>query len=320
MKELTMPETFAAVVVTYNRKQLLLECIDALLSQTRPLDKIILIDNASTDGTLDVLREKGHLDNACIDYVRLPKNTGGAGGFYEGFKRAFELEYDWIWAMDDDGLPDADTLQQLLLAPPDLLFRGPLVLAKEDNTGQNLAFKYGVNTVSGKVTASTRKEAEELADEGLLWNYLNPFNGVLISSKVVKRIGLPKKEFFLWGDEWDYFYRAKKVGIPIATVVKAVFVHPTDRANMAKFKILNREVNIHYADTPLRNYLYIRNHSYLAIRHYGLFSWIKHTLKYLFYFSLHPKQLSPLSVLNYSFEGLRGDLRGHQRFLEAEKN
>src|SRR4028119_143552 len=102
MEQLTMAETVAAVVVTYNRKQLLLECIDALLSQTRSLDKIILIDNACTDGTPEILREKGYLDNAYIDYMRLPENIGGAGGFHEGIKRGYEVGYDWLWLMDDD--------------------------------------------------------------------------------------------------------------------------------------------------------------------------------------------------------------------------
>jgi rhamnopyranosyl-N-acetylglucosaminyl-diphospho-decaprenol beta-1,3/1,4-galactofuranosyltransferase len=294
-----------------------LECIDGLLSQTRSLDKIILIDNASTDGTPDTLREKGYLDNAGIDYVRLPENTGGAGGFHEGFKRAFELGYDWLWVMDDDGLPDAETLQNLLLAPQDLLIRGPLILAKEDNTGQKLAFDYwGIKTNLGEIGLGTRKQVEELANEGLLRNYhQSPFNGVLFSSKVVKRIGLPKKEFFLWGDEWDYFFRAQKAGIPLATVLKAMFWHPTNKLKTTKFKILNRNIDICYTNSPLRNYLYIRNHSYLASRYKGMFAWAKHTLRYLLYFSTHSGKVSPLNVLIYSFEGLRGDLRGHQRFL-----
>ena len=89
-------EKIAAVVVTYNRKELLKECLDALLAQTHPLDSIILIDNASTDGTPEFLKEKGFLDNPKIDYVRLSENSGGAGGFYEGMKRGYEKGFDWV--------------------------------------------------------------------------------------------------------------------------------------------------------------------------------------------------------------------------------
>jgi len=113
-KNQSQKEKIAAVVVTYNRKDLLKECLDALLNQTRPLDSIILIDNASTDGTPEFLKEKGYLDNPKIDYVRLPENTGGAGGFHEGVKRGYEKGYDWLWLMDDDALPEKSSLNNLL--------------------------------------------------------------------------------------------------------------------------------------------------------------------------------------------------------------
>jgi len=82
-----------AVVVTYNRKDLLVECLEALRRQTGPLDAIYIIDNASTDGTPELLRSRGYRDGAVIEnpldgseiiirYVRLPVNTGGAGGFH----------------------------------------------------------------------------------------------------------------------------------------------------------------------------------------------------------------------------------------------
>ena len=314
-----MKEQVCAVVVTYNRKVLLVECLNALLVQTLSVERILVIDNASTDGTSDLLREKGYLDNSLIDYVRLPANVGGAGGFHEGFKRAFELGYDWLWVMDDDGLPHTEALKHLI-SPQDLLCRGPLILAKEDDTEQKLAFDWVFDTPLNSVSISTRKGAEDLADEqGIVRNYLNsPFNGVLFSRKVIECIGLPKKEFFLWGDEFDYSCRAKKAGIPMATVTKALFRHPTNRLKIKYFKILNRNSFILYADTPLRNYLYIRNHAYLASRYESLFAWAKHTIKYFLYYSIHSGQLNPLSVISYCLEGLTGNLHGHQRFLEAE--
>lgn len=83
----------AAVVVTYNRKELLRECLNALLNQTRPLDEIIVIDNASTDGTQEMIAK----EFPYITYVLMSENIGGAGGFHEGMKLAYEKGYDWIW-------------------------------------------------------------------------------------------------------------------------------------------------------------------------------------------------------------------------------
>jgi rhamnopyranosyl-N-acetylglucosaminyl-diphospho-decaprenol beta-1,3/1,4-galactofuranosyltransferase len=121
-----MSDSVCAVVVTYNRKNLLIECLEALRKQTRPIQGIYLIDNASTDGTPELLLEKGYIselppenlkepwekefiiqnltngEEIKLHYVRMHENTGGAGGFYEGVKRGYERGYDWLWLMDDD--------------------------------------------------------------------------------------------------------------------------------------------------------------------------------------------------------------------------
>ena len=312
-----MSERVCAVVVTYNRQALLRECLDALLAQTRPVDKILIIDNASTDGTSMRLNETGYLRNDRIEYVLLEKNVGGAGGFHEGFKRSFEQGYDWLWVMDDDGIPDAASLQKLL-APREALFKGPLILDKEDEAGQRLAFDLFLRRAAGELRITTRQEAAEAAVDGLIWNYLCPFNGVLVSREVVERIGFPKKDMFLWGDEWDYFHRVRRAKIPTATVVDAIFRHPINRTEMRNGKIWFFKYVISYTDNPLRNYLLIRNHAYIAHRHYSIRAWVKHTLAYLAYYSKNPEQLKPRQVLKYSLEGLRGDLRGHLKFLETE--
>ncbi|MFX5615039.1 glycosyltransferase, partial [Acinetobacter baumannii] len=77
------------------------ECLQSVLSQTRAPDHVLVVDNASTDGTGEMLKE----EFPEVEVLRLPENQGGAGGFHEGIKRAYEAGYDWIWLMDDDGLP-----------------------------------------------------------------------------------------------------------------------------------------------------------------------------------------------------------------------
>ena len=107
-------DAVAAVVVTFNRKELLCECLDALLAQTFPVSRIVLVDNASTDGTYELLAEKGYLERGIFDYFRLPINSGGAGGFHEGVKRAYEAGFDWLWLMDADVEPMPGALERMI--------------------------------------------------------------------------------------------------------------------------------------------------------------------------------------------------------------
>ncbi|MGH3706150.1 MAG: glycosyltransferase, partial [Agromyces sp.] len=102
-----------AVVVAYNRRDLLVEVLEALAVQRHPLARVVVVDNASTDDSADVARAAGDL----VDLVSLPRNTGGAGGFAAGMAVALDRhEPDWLWLMDDDTVPTPDALAALLEA------------------------------------------------------------------------------------------------------------------------------------------------------------------------------------------------------------
>ena len=103
-----------AVIVTYNRKDLLQECIEAILRQSYVCNKIIVIDNNSTDGTRNMLEQQGWLKENVIVYRRLKKNIGGAGGFHEGIREAMKYDLDALWIMDDDTIPTRDALKYLI--------------------------------------------------------------------------------------------------------------------------------------------------------------------------------------------------------------
>jgi rhamnopyranosyl-N-acetylglucosaminyl-diphospho-decaprenol beta-1,3/1,4-galactofuranosyltransferase len=308
-----------AVVVTYNRKDLVVGCIDALLAQSQPVARLLIVDNASTDGTGELLAERyGH--DPRVEHIRLSENGGGAAGFHEGFKRALTFQPDWIWAMDDDGLPDRECLERLLRAGPSAgEFRGPLVLAREqmdDPTNDELAFPSGLETPEGVVPLRTRGDIAARAEAGVLTGYASVFNGVLISRSAVERIGLPNRNFFIWGDEFDYIYRAKGQGIATTTVLDAIYWHPRDRATRATVRLGWLTYDVPRAEGELRNYLLIRNHAYLAHRYRGFVSWVRHTIKYIAYHQQHRGCFTWHQVIRYSLQGLRGSWSGHQRFLE----
>ena len=98
-----------AIVVTYNRRDLLIECVNALLNQTEQVD-IMVIDNASTDGTEGALQ--GYRDQKHVQYINTGKNLGGAGGFNFGIRKAYEQGYKYFWIMDDDTIPAENALQE----------------------------------------------------------------------------------------------------------------------------------------------------------------------------------------------------------------
>ena len=108
--------TTAAVIVTYNRRALLRECLSAVLSQTAACD-VLVIDNHSTDGTGEMVKElmvsreeTPDGDERDITYLNTGKNLGGSGGFSYGMKEAVKRSYEYLWIMDDDCVPERDCL------------------------------------------------------------------------------------------------------------------------------------------------------------------------------------------------------------------
>jgi GT2 family glycosyltransferase len=196
-------DSVAAVVVTFNRKELLCECLDALLAQTSPVSRIVLVDNASSDGTADLLAEKGYLENKVIDYIRMPVNSGGAGGFHEGVKRAYEAGFDWLWLMDDDVEPMPGALEKMLShANVSWCIQG----CKVFRDGQSEDWERWANIDdSGRRTAS-----EEPETAGYISAQIGCFEGMLIHRQIVFKIGFPDKRFFVGGDDVAYGYMASK--------------------------------------------------------------------------------------------------------------
>lgn len=248
-------ESVAAVVVTYNRKHLLSRCLWALLAQTRPVDKILIVDNASTDGTPELLEAMGLLAREHVEYVRLPTNTGGAGGFGEGMKRAFDGGCEWLWLMDDDGYPAPDCLEQLLRSSHALDMIGPAVVRPDDPS--RLTWKLRRVHPSGRyrmlqATSDSYDEVVRETTDGVYHGFASLFNGVLINRRVPSRIGHVLADLFIWGDENEYLLRCKSAGFRVGIRVAALHFHAAERREPA---------------TPLKFYYLYRNTLYIHRRH-----------------------------------------------------
>jgi GT2 family glycosyltransferase len=261
------PQTVAAVVVTYNRSRLLLECLEALVTQTRPVDRIVLVDNASTDGTTEVLRQHGYLDDPRVLYVRLAENTGGAGGFSEGLRVAHEAGYDWMWIMDDDAEPYPDALQTMepclrhegiggvanltigLDGKPQAEHRGWLTL--------NNASPRAHRAIDPAMLAVTREIS------------FASFVGLAVHRSAIDRVGLPKKEMFIKADDLEYCVRLAALG-PLILVPGSKIRHK-DGVN-AIFE-RRRRFGFESARVPLDKlwlgYFSLRNLSWIRLQHCG---------------------------------------------------
>lgn len=301
----TRSDKTAAVVVTYNRKALLGACLDSLLKQTRPLDGIYVIDNCSTDGTYDYLlganlispvievgSEPGETVRAvapagfgdhrvAIHYVRMPENTGGAGGFHEGVKRGCAGGFDWLWLMDDDLLIAPEALEALVRRRDVLaaekgrsFLLNSLILSKNHMDGDTLAFPLHELARDGRPKIGVcYRHVSEIADkvQDGLYRWACPFNGTLIPASAIAQIGLPNKDFFIWGDERDFLWRAAKV-LDLYTVVDSRVFHPevSDPVFDWRLYYLIRNsfmVNRYFSLTTLRNVKLIAMSLALGFRH-----------------------------------------------------
>lgn len=296
-----MNKKVAAIVVTFNRKELLAECLSAICAQEYKPACVYVIDNASTDGTDEWIKENGYdgeKNGVIFCYVRLPENIGGSGGFYSGMKIAHEAEdmFDAFWLMDDDGVPDKAQLKNMLAYSDQYDYLAPLVIAKEDKT-RCAFYDYTV------------EEFKNQANDGLISNEASPFNGVLYSRKLVDVMGYPIKEMFMWGDENHYHTRCIRAGFVPVTVIDAVHVHPKDR--QIRINFFWRKYVIPVQDWKL--YLYIRNRVYNSVTfsHFGhILRVVSHmVLEYSYYIIVKEHSWRRLKIFYRAvYDGLRKDL------------
>ena len=305
-----MGQPIAAVVVTWNRATLVERILRAIdHGQARP-DVVIVVDNASTDDTPAVLdRLAGELDTP-LRVVRLPTNTGGAGGFRAGLAAALETDAELFWLMDDDGQPPPDCLAALLQHTDDHDFIGPAVVAEDEPSRLCFPIRIpGSSRVVHDLAAVERASAG-----GLLEGIVIPFNGVLLSRELVSRIGLPRAEFFIWGDDVEYLWRARRAGARVATVVRSLFLHPaTDELGTP---MMFGRTTYNHTPSDLKHYCMVRNNVTNLREYVGIFGVLAFLVKTVwFYVFTRPRPGRLRLSLEAWRAARRGDFTGHERFL-----
>ena len=261
----------AAIVVTYNRKELLLQNIEALLKQTmRNQLEIVIIDNASTDGTVEAI--KRYVDTGEIIYINTGSNLGGAGGFQYGIRYAAEHDYEFVWVMDDDCIPRENTLEKFYEA--DQILKGDYGFLSSKVLWKDLSI------CSMNIQRKTLTKNISKFDQKILPIVMASFVSLFIKISVVKKVGLPIKEFFIWTDDWEYTRRISRT-YPCYVVTDSIVIHKSTS---------NIGANI-YSDSydRLSRYKYLyRNDVYLYRREgvrgaiYEVFRLSGHIVKVIF--------------------------------------
>lgn len=269
-----MIDQIHALVLTYNRRDLVLRCIEALLAQTRPLASIIVVDNASSDGTQQAIAA---LDNPLIDYVRVEHNLGAARGFNYAMDYAFgERGVPWAYIMDDDVIAGPRAVEELVAAYDRNFTRPEQVgfLVGQAVDGQGRA-----NNVPAIETRSRRvgeaPDWGQYLDQGIVTVRASPLSGLLMPITTYESFGNLNPDFIVWGEDLEYTYRITEHR-PGLIVGSSKIVHLRGQPGDISIFLENDRKRV-----PNFYYLY-RNTLYVRRRYMGLHAWTNGIVRGLF--------------------------------------
>lgn len=211
----------AVVIVTYNRIELLKECLAHVNEQEIPFSRIIVVNNCSTDGTKEYLDS---ISDERYHVVHSEENLGGAGGFHLALQEASKEEFDWVLIIDDDAFIAKDYMASLIAA------------AEKNREAEALAGKVITQGVIDKshrrrvsnalIFAETPVDDSEYEKE-CFWCDTVTFCGLLLRGDTLKQYGLPMQEYFIWCDDTEYCLRLYEEKKHILVVPKAILNHET---------------------------------------------------------------------------------------------
>lgn len=252
-----------AVLVAYNRRELLQESLRALATQSRLVDRLVVVDNASDGGIGESAERLLEQWGERARVISLTENTGGAGGFAVGIAAAIAEEgIDWVWVMDDDTVPGPDALSGALDAhlrysdtgQDDLVVMGSRVLWTD---GED----HPMNTPKSKIRAG-RPERQRAAQAGGMEIRSISFVSAFLRVPRIRELGLPLADYFLWNDDFEYSARLLR-GARGLYVPGSIVTHKTVKRGSSD------------QDPGARFFYEVRNKLWVFRRSHALFRWEK---------------------------------------------
>ena len=264
----------AAIIVTYKKPHLLRQCLSGILTQREKPNAIIVIDNSADSATYDLCLEtlktqkcfqkkeqgiiqKGNLNSQKTFYVSKTINDGGAGGFFYGIELAISLGYDYLWLMDDDGIPHKDSLFFLKKNHKQESVSNSLVVDINDKS----KLSFWLDSKGSQLNKS-KFDSKKIVD--------NPepsfFNGTFLNKSIITKFGNIEKKLFIWGDETEFLFRLKSKSVPLFTVVESLHYHPINKKTIIlKFPL---SICVRKIDNPFFEFLYYRNSIFINYKYY----------------------------------------------------
>jgi rhamnopyranosyl-N-acetylglucosaminyl-diphospho-decaprenol beta-1,3/1,4-galactofuranosyltransferase len=250
-----MNQSVASITIAYNAARVLPRQLEALLFQTQPLQEIIVVDNASTDGTSAMLSAR----YPQVTVLKMPTNLGAAGAWAAGLSyAALQKRHDWVWSFDADSVPSLDCLGKMLTIltspdcpPAEIGMVAPMPVHQATRTRYPPLFWR-----DGFVKPSPEQMRERVwfADAVIV-------SGSLTRRELIEKIGLPRADFFMDFFDFEYSMRATAHGYKIAVVPQAELGHEIGDARMVRFPGRPR---LWTNQPPYREYYFSRNLAYLA--------------------------------------------------------
>jgi rhamnopyranosyl-N-acetylglucosaminyl-diphospho-decaprenol beta-1,3/1,4-galactofuranosyltransferase len=276
-----------AHIHTLNEAGIIESAVDALERQTRPPDAIIIVDNGSTDGTLDrVFPEQ-------VTIIRNPTNVGVSGSVRTGMTYALEHGFDWIWILDADSMPEPDALEKLL----DLYASWPQNL--QDETAFLACLWHnaedGLPRHGGIFTRHRMHPVRRVPDTRYYPCHVTIWSGCLYRTPAVRQIGLPHADYFIDWDDIQYGYRVMKAGYKGFVDQQAVLRHNVRGTSQTRTDVKFGPVAVKFYELPAhrcyytcRNMLYFTLHDSAETRVSLLASISTHLSKMVLNFLLRP--------------------------------
>lgn len=205
----------AAVVVTYNRLHLLKEALESFNNQSRVVDYIIVVNNASTDGTDIFLKNWKNTEVSGMEkiVITLEENLGGSGGFYFGTEKALSLDADWIWVSDDDAIPNKDVFEKAEKHILDFEFPDNVsaICAQVQMDGvPDVTHRKKIKKSFFRVYQENIV-LEEYSQKSFPLDSIS-YVGTIMNRHALEKIGLINKDYFIWQDDMEHSIRLKSVG------------------------------------------------------------------------------------------------------------
>ncbi|MEK7950853.1 glycosyltransferase [Luteolibacter soli] len=256
---LTTPRV-AVVFACYNRRDTALECVKRLRAQSRQPDRVIVADNASTDGSAAALNG---LCWDALEILDIGDNLGNAGGVQAAMEHAFAHGMDAVWILDDDSWPRPDALEEMLRSPwrDDALIHP---LQEDPATGR---FTWPLQVVAEDGSVSLAHTRDELPDRPLVRSR-GVWTGAMIPKKVREAAGPVKGELFIRGEDEEYPWRIEKAGFPTYAVTAAVMDHPGPK-DLVQWRFLGRSLFLERGLADWKLHYKVRNMVWLKRQQAG---------------------------------------------------